>query len=67
MSIAKSIEISSESTQSFDHALKDGIARASRTVKNIQGVWIKDQQVVVDGDSISKYRLHLKVTFVLDS
>lgn len=66
-SIAKSIEISSDSTESFDAALRDGIAHASKTVKNIQGVWIKDQQAMVENGRIVRYRVHMKVTFVLDA
>lgn len=66
MSVAKVIEISSSSNVSFDDAIKQGIARAGKTVKNIQGAWIQDQQVVVSGGEISEYRVMMKVTFVLD-
>lgn len=64
-SIAKVLEISADSTVSFDDALKAGIARASKTVDGIQGAWIKDQEVVIEGGKITKYRLRLMVTFAL--
>ena len=65
MSVAKIIEISAESTESFEAAIQEGIRRASETVKNIKGAWIKEQQVVVNDGEISSYRVDLKVTFIL--
>jgi flavin-binding protein dodecin len=66
MSVAKVIEISAESNQSFEHAIREGITAASKTVRNIKSAWVNEQQVVVDGDKISVYRVSLKVTFILD-
>jgi len=66
MSVAKVIEISSESTKSFEDAIAEGIRRAAKTVQRIKGAWVKEQQVVVDDDEISAYRVVLKVTFVLE-
>jgi dodecin len=66
MSIAKIIEISSESSKSFEDAIGEGIARASKTVKNIKTAWIKEQQVVVKGGKVVGYRVDMKITFVLD-
>lgn len=65
MSVAKIIEITSESPDSFQEAIAEGIRRAAGTVDNIKSAWVQDQQVVVDGDSITTYRVTLKVTFVL--
>jgi len=65
MSIAKVIEISSESNESFDAAIKAGIEKASTSVDNIQSAWIEDQVVLTEGGSISGYRVHMKVTFLL--
>ena len=66
MSVAKVIEISSESETSFEDAIRTGIEKASRTVHNIKSAWIKEQQVTVDSDRISRYRVDMKVTFVMD-
>jgi flavin-binding protein dodecin len=66
MSVAKTIEISAESTTGFDDAVKAGIAKASETVHNIDGAYIKEQKVVVDGGSVAAYRVHMQVTFTLD-
>ena len=65
MSIAKVIEVSSESTESFEDAILKGIARASETVENIRGAWIKEQQVKIENGKITEYRVDMKVTFVL--
>lgn len=67
MSVAKIIEISCESPKSFDDAIQTGIARASKTIHNIKGAWVKEQQVVIDSNKITLYRVDLKVTFVLDA
>ena len=66
MSVAKIIEISADSDTSFDDAIREGIRRASKTIKQIKGAWVQDQQVDVENNEIVKYRVHLKVTFVLE-
>ena len=67
MSVAKIIELSCESPRSFEDAIQNGIARASKTVHNVKGAWVKEQQVVIDNNKITLYRVDLKVTFVLDA
>ena len=66
MSVAKIIEISCESPKSFEDAIQDGIARASKTINNIRSAGVKEQHVVIDNNKVSLYRVDLKVTFVLD-
>jgi len=65
MSVAKTIEISAESSKSFDDAIEEGIDRAGKTVNKIMSAWVKDQQVVVKDNKIVTYRVNLKVTFVI--
>lgn len=66
MSIAKVIEISSESPESFEQAILQGIAKASDSVHNIKGAWVKEQKVTVEEGIIVNYRVDMKVTFVID-
>jgi flavin-binding protein dodecin len=67
MSIAKITEISAQSPNSFEDAIQQGIARASKTIRNIQSAWIKEQQVVVNEQGqVTSYRVGMKITFVLD-
>ena len=65
MSVAKVTEIIATSTKGFDDAVNQGIKRANKTLKNIKGAWVKDQQVSVSNGKVSEYRVTLKVTFVL--
>jgi dodecin len=65
MSVAKIIEISAQSGTSFEDAVKEGIARASKTVDNIQGAWIKEMQVTVESGRVTGYRVNMNVTFIL--
>ena len=66
MSVARITEISSESGKSFQDAIEDGIARANKTLRNVTGAWVQDQEVTVSDGKITQYRVKLKVTFVLD-
>ncbi len=65
MAIARVTEIISGSKKSFDDAIKKGIARANKTLNNVEGAWIKDQSVVLDKGEIKEYRVVMKVTFIL--
>ena len=65
MSIAKVIEISSTSSKSFEDAITAGVQRAGKTVQEVKGAWIKSMKVDIDNGKIVKYRVVMKVTFVL--
>ena len=65
MAVARVTEIISSSPKSFDDAVKSGVKRACKTLKNVKGAWVKSQKVVVDKDKIVEYRVNLEVTFVL--
>lgn len=66
MSIAKTLEITAESTEGFDAAIREGISRASETVKNIKSAWIKDQEIIINDGEPSKYKVAMKLTFVIE-
>jgi flavin-binding protein dodecin len=66
MAVARVTEIISGSKKSFQDAVEQGIARASKTLKNIEGAWVQDQKVVVEKGKIVEYRVALKVTFILE-
>ena len=65
MSVAKVIEITATSTQSFEDAIRQGVARASKTLKNVEGAWIKEQQVSIEDGQIASFRVNMMVTFIL--
>ena len=67
MSIARVTEIKASSTKSFDEAIKAGVARAHKTLKNVKAAWIENHEVLVDDKGqITEYRVQLKVTFILE-
>jgi len=67
MPVAKVSEIIGSSTQSFDDAMKTGVARAHKTLRNLKSAWVQGQQIKLDDKGqIKEYRVQLKITFVLD-
>ena len=67
MSVATISEIKAASTVSFEDAVKQGVARASKTLRNVKSAWVVNQDVRVgENGEITEYRVHLKVTFVLE-
>lgn len=65
MSVARVTEIISSSNKGFEDAVKQGIDRANKTLKDVKGAWVEDQKVIVEDGKITEYRTVLKVTFVL--
>lgn len=66
MTIAKIIEISSDSTSSFQDAIESGIRRAEKTLKNVKGAWIAEQKISVENGKILSYRVIMRVSFVME-
>ena len=67
MSISRTTEIKSSSAISFDDAMKKGIARAEKTLKNVRGAWIENQEVLLGKNGeINEYRVQMKITFILE-
>jgi len=66
MSVAKVSEISATSTTGFSDAIKEGIARANKTLRNVRSAWIKEQHVRVSDGAITEYQVNMMVTFVID-
>lgn len=66
MSVAKVSEISATSAIGFDDAIKQGIARANKTLRNVRSAWIKEQHVRVSHDAITEYQVNMKVTFIIE-
>ena len=66
MSVAKVSEISATSTKSFEDAMQQGIARASKTLRNVRGAWVKEQHLRCNDGKIVEYQVNMMVTFVLD-
>jgi flavin-binding protein dodecin len=65
-SVARITQISARSSEGFDDAVKTGVERASQTLRNISGAWVKEQKVQVTDGTISEYQVVLEITFVLE-
>jgi dodecin len=66
MSVARVIEISATSSQSFDDAVRQGIERANETLRHVEGAWVKEQNVMIEDGKITNFKVNLQVTFLLD-
>jgi flavin-binding protein dodecin len=66
MSMVKVIELSSQSPESWEDATRQAVKRASRTIRNIRTVWVKEFEAVVDGNSLTQFRVNVKISFELD-
>ena len=66
MAVARVTEISSTSQDSFDDAIQQGSARATKTLRNVRSAWVKEQRVDIRDNRITEYQVNLMVTFVLD-
>lgn len=65
MSVAKVVELTSSSPESFEHAIHLGVTRFAKTVHDIKGAWIKDQSVIFENGKIAEYRVSMRVTFLV--
>jgi dodecin len=66
MSVARVVEISATSSESFDDAVKQGIERANQTLRHVEGAWVKEQNVMIHEGQITNYKVNLLVTFLLE-
>jgi flavin-binding protein dodecin len=66
MAVARVTEISSTSQKSFEDAIQSGVARATKTLRNVRSAWIKEQRVDIRDGNIAEYQVNMMVTFILD-
>jgi flavin-binding protein dodecin len=66
MAVAKVTELNATSTKSFEDAIQQAISRATKTLRNVKGAWIKDQRVAIENNQIAEYQVNVLITFVLD-
>ena len=66
MSVARVVEISATNPDSFEAAINEGVNRATKTLRNVEGCWVKDMNVLISDGNIQGYKVNLAVTFVLE-
>jgi dodecin len=65
-SVARVTEISATSPDSFEDAIKTGIERANQTLRNVEGAWVKEQEVRIRDGQVTDFKVNLLITFVLE-
>ena len=65
MSVVKFIELSGRSSESFADAVRQTVERASRTIRNIQSVWVKEFEGVVENNRVTQFQVIVKVSFLV--
>jgi flavin-binding protein dodecin len=66
MSVARVTELSATSQTSFDEAINEAVSRATKTLRNVEGAWVKDQNVLIEDGSIVGYKVNVEITFLLE-
>ena len=66
MSVARIVEMSAVSEKGFEDAINQAIARATQTLRGVEGAWVKDMNVMIEDGNIVGYKVNLAVTFVLE-
>ena len=66
MSIARVTELSATSETSFEDAINQAVARATKTLRGVEGCWVKDQNVMIENGNITGYKVNVEITFMLE-
>ncbi len=66
MSVARVTELSCTSTEGFEDAIREGIERAGKTLRQVRSAWVKEQRVNVARDGTIEFQANILLTFVLE-
>jgi dodecin len=66
MSVARVTELSATSQTSFEDAINEAVARATKTLRGVEGAWVKDQNILIEDGNITGYKVNVEVTFLLE-
>jgi dodecin len=66
MSIARVTELSATSDTSFEDAINQAVARATKTLRGVEGAWLKDMNVMIENGNITGYKVNVEITFMLE-
>jgi dodecin len=65
MSVVKFVELSGRSSQGFEDAIRQTVERASKTIRNIQSVWVKEFEGVVENNQVTQFQVVVKLSFLV--
>ncbi len=66
MSVARVTELSAISEEGFEDAINQAVARATKTLRGVEGAWVKDMNVLIEDGNIKGYKVNVEITFVLE-
>jgi dodecin len=66
MNIARVTELSAISEQGFEDAINQAVARATKTLRGVEGAWVKDMNVMIEDGNITGYKVNVEITFQLE-
>jgi flavin-binding protein dodecin len=66
MSVARVTELSAVSEEGFQDAINQAVARATKTLRGVEGCWVKDMNVLIENGNIVGYKVNVAITFVLE-
>ena len=66
MSVARVTELSAVSEKGFEDAINQAVARANKTLRSVEGAWVKDMNVLIEDGNIVGYKANVAITFVLE-
>jgi flavin-binding protein dodecin len=66
MSVVEYLELSGQSPNSYEDAIREAVERASSTLRNIRSVWVKEFEAVVENDQVTQFRVVVKISFELE-
>lgn len=67
MAVVKVVELLAQSEKSWEDATQVALKEASRTIRDIKTIYVKDLQAIVENDKITQYRVNVKVSFTVSS
>ena len=66
MSVARVTELSATSETGFEDAINEAVARATKTLRGVEGAWVKDMNVLIEDGNIKGYKVNVEITFMLE-
>jgi dodecin len=66
MSVARVTELSAISERGFEDAIDQAVTRATKTLRGVEGCWVKDQNVMIEDGNIVGYKVNVEITFQLE-
>ena len=63
MPVVKVIEVLAQSEEGWEDAVDQALEEASKSVRNIKSIYVKDFQAIVEDGEIVAYRVNTKISF----